>query len=119
MTAGRSTSRTATPPAWTCSTAIPRPGRYPAAGGSPRCPAGCPTGSRWTPKAACGWAAGGAADYRGLTPPGPPPGGPPACSAAPGLDTLYITTARENFTSADLAAQPHAGDIFACHPSTP
>jgi sugar lactone lactonase YvrE len=32
------------------------------------------------------------------------------------LSTLYITTARENFTPADLAAQPHAGDIFACTP---
>jgi sugar lactone lactonase YvrE len=32
------------------------------------------------------------------------------------LGTLYITTARENFTPADLAAQPHAGDIFACSP---
>lgn len=42
-----------------------------------------------------------------------------AAFGGPGLDTLYITTARENFTPADLAAQPHAGDIFACHPSTP
>ncbi len=33
-----------------------------------------------------------------------------------GLGTLYITTARENFTPADLRAQPHAGDIFACTP---
>ena len=32
------------------------------------------------------------------------------------LSTLYITTAREKFTPADLAAQPHAGDIFACTP---
>jgi sugar lactone lactonase YvrE len=32
------------------------------------------------------------------------------------LATLYITTAREDFTPADLAAQPHAGDIFACTP---
>jgi sugar lactone lactonase YvrE len=32
------------------------------------------------------------------------------------LSTLYITTARENFAPADLAAQPHAGDIFACTP---
>jgi len=32
------------------------------------------------------------------------------------LSTLYITTAGENFTPADLAAQPHAGDIFACTP---
>jgi sugar lactone lactonase YvrE len=32
------------------------------------------------------------------------------------LSTLYITTARENFTPADLRAQPHAGDIFACTP---
>jgi len=30
------------------------------------------------------------------------------------LGTLYITTARENFTPADLREQPHAGDIFAC-----
>jgi sugar lactone lactonase YvrE len=32
------------------------------------------------------------------------------------LGTLYITTARENFTPAEAAAQPHAGDIFACTP---
>jgi sugar lactone lactonase YvrE len=32
------------------------------------------------------------------------------------LSTLYITTARESFTLADLAGQPHAGDIFACTP---
>jgi sugar lactone lactonase YvrE len=32
------------------------------------------------------------------------------------LSTLYITTARESFTPADLAGQPHAGDIFACTP---
>jgi sugar lactone lactonase YvrE len=34
----------------------------------------------------------------------------------PGLDTLYITTARENMTAADLAAEPHAGDIFCAAP---
>jgi sugar lactone lactonase YvrE len=32
------------------------------------------------------------------------------------LSTLYITTARENLTPADLSAQPHAGDIFAVTP---
>ena len=32
------------------------------------------------------------------------------------LRTLYITTARENFTPADQREQPHAGDIFACTP---
>jgi sugar lactone lactonase YvrE len=32
------------------------------------------------------------------------------------LSTLYITTARENFTPARLAAEPHAGDIFRCAP---
>jgi sugar lactone lactonase YvrE len=32
------------------------------------------------------------------------------------LSTLYITTARENFTPDDLQAQPQAGDIFACTP---
>jgi sugar lactone lactonase YvrE len=32
------------------------------------------------------------------------------------LSTLYITTARENFTPDDLRAQPQAGDIFACTP---
>jgi D-xylonolactonase len=35
------------------------------------------------------------------------------------LSTLYITTARENFTAADPAAEPHAGDIFACTPGIP
>ncbi|MFY9932354.1 MAG: SMP-30/gluconolactonase/LRE family protein [Streptosporangiaceae bacterium] len=39
-----------------------------------------------------------------------------AAFGGPALDTLYITTARENFNPADLAAQPHAGDIFACTP---
>jgi len=32
------------------------------------------------------------------------------------FSTLYITTARENFTPADLREQPHAGDIFGCTP---
>jgi sugar lactone lactonase YvrE len=32
------------------------------------------------------------------------------------LATLYITTAREALTPAEVAAQPHAGDIFACAP---
>lgn len=32
------------------------------------------------------------------------------------LTTLYITTAREDLTAAEIAAQPHAGDIFACTP---
>jgi sugar lactone lactonase YvrE len=34
------------------------------------------------------------------------------------LSTLYITTARENLTQAEIAPQPHAGDIFACTPGT-
>jgi sugar lactone lactonase YvrE len=33
-----------------------------------------------------------------------------------GLRTLYITTARQHFTAADLREQPRAGDIFACVP---
>jgi sugar lactone lactonase YvrE len=32
------------------------------------------------------------------------------------LSTLYITTAREALTPAQVATQPHAGDIFACDP---
>jgi sugar lactone lactonase YvrE len=32
------------------------------------------------------------------------------------LDTLFITTAREDLTAADLREQPHAGDVFACTP---
>ena len=32
------------------------------------------------------------------------------------LATLYITTAREALTPAQVASQPHAGDIFACTP---
>jgi sugar lactone lactonase YvrE len=32
------------------------------------------------------------------------------------LSTLYITTAREDLTKAEVASQPHAGDIFACTP---
>jgi sugar lactone lactonase YvrE len=34
------------------------------------------------------------------------------------LSTLYITTAREALTPAQVASQPHAGDIFACDPGT-
>jgi sugar lactone lactonase YvrE len=32
------------------------------------------------------------------------------------LSTLYITTAREDFTPDHLREQPHAGDIFGCRP---
>jgi sugar lactone lactonase YvrE len=39
-----------------------------------------------------------------------------AAFGGPDLGTLYITTARENFTEADRRAEPHAGDIFACVP---
>ena len=35
------------------------------------------------------------------------------------LATLYITTAREDMSPAEVAAQPHSGDIFACVPGTP
>jgi sugar lactone lactonase YvrE len=35
------------------------------------------------------------------------------------LATLYITTAREDMTPAEVAAQPHSGDIFACAPGAP
>jgi sugar lactone lactonase YvrE len=34
----------------------------------------------------------------------------------PDLGVLYITTAREHLSAADLAAQPHAGDVFRCTP---
>ena len=40
-----------------------------------------------------------------------------AAFGGPDLATLYITTARENFTEADRQQEPHAGDIFACTPS--
>ena len=42
-----------------------------------------------------------------------------AAFGGPDLSTLYITTARENFTEADRQQQPHAGDIFACTPGVP
>jgi sugar lactone lactonase YvrE len=42
-----------------------------------------------------------------------------AAFGGPDLATLYITTARENFTEADRQQEPHAGDIFACTPSVP
>ncbi len=32
------------------------------------------------------------------------------------LATLYVTTALEGYTEADLREQPHAGDVFACTP---
>jgi sugar lactone lactonase YvrE len=34
------------------------------------------------------------------------------------LSTLYITTAREDLTPAEVATRPHSGDIFACTPGT-
>jgi sugar lactone lactonase YvrE len=46
----------------------------------------------------------------------------PACEVTsvafggPDLTILYITTAREHLTAAEIAAQPHAGDIFRCTP---
>jgi sugar lactone lactonase YvrE len=39
-----------------------------------------------------------------------------AALGGPDLGTLYITTAREGYTPANLADQPHAGDVFACTP---
>ena len=39
-----------------------------------------------------------------------------AAFGGPDFGTLYITTAWEGLTPADLAEQPHAGDIFACTP---
>lgn len=33
-----------------------------------------------------------------------------------GLDTLFITTAREGLSDTDLAAEPLAGGVFSCHP---
>ena len=42
-----------------------------------------------------------------------------AAFGGPDLATLYITTAREGLTPAELAEQPHAGDIFACNPGVP
>jgi sugar lactone lactonase YvrE len=39
-----------------------------------------------------------------------------AAFGGPDLGTLYITTAREDFTDAQLLAEPHAGDIFCCTP---
>jgi sugar lactone lactonase YvrE len=35
------------------------------------------------------------------------------------LRTLYITTARQRLTAAELEAQPHAGAVFAVRVSTP
>jgi sugar lactone lactonase YvrE len=42
-----------------------------------------------------------------------------AAFGGPDLGTLFITTAREGLTPAELAEQPHAGDIFACTPGVP
>jgi len=38
----------------------------------------------------------------------------PSCPAfgGPGLDTLYVTTAREDLSSAQLEREPHAGGVF-------
>lgn len=39
-------------------------------------------------------------------------------SCAFGGDVLYVTTARSGLAEAELAAQPHAGALFACRPGT-
>jgi sugar lactone lactonase YvrE len=39
-----------------------------------------------------------------------------AAFGGPNLDDLYITTAREGLTDAQLATEPHAGDLFVAHP---
>jgi sugar lactone lactonase YvrE len=39
-----------------------------------------------------------------------------AAFGGPNLDDLYITTAREGLDDAQLAAEPHAGDLFVAHP---
>lgn len=41
-----------------------------------------------------------------------------ACFGGPELDRLYITTARENFTDAQAAAEPTAGGIFVAEVGT-
>ncbi|MEM7406945.1 MAG: SMP-30/gluconolactonase/LRE family protein [Pseudomonadota bacterium] len=38
------------------------------------------------------------------------------CFGGAELDWLYISTAREHLSEADVAAQPHAGGIFRCRP---
>jgi len=38
------------------------------------------------------------------------------CFGGPGLDQLYITTARQGLSAAELAAQPTAGSIFRARP---
>ena len=42
-----------------------------------------------------------------------------AAFGGPDLATLYISTAWADLTPAARADQPHAGDIFACHPGVP
>ena len=39
-----------------------------------------------------------------------------AAFGGPNLDDLYITTARVRLDDAQLAAEPHAGDLFVAHP---
>jgi sugar lactone lactonase YvrE len=39
-----------------------------------------------------------------------------AAFGGPNLDDLYITTAREGLDDTQLAAEPHAGDLFVAHP---
>lgn len=39
-----------------------------------------------------------------------------ACFGGPALDRLFITTARENMTQADMAAYPHSGGVFVATP---
>lgn len=42
---------------------------------------------------------------------------PSSCAfGGPGLDTLFITTARQDLTDAQLSDQPLAGGLFACKP---
>ena len=40
------------------------------------------------------------------------------CFGGPGLDELYITTARRGLCSAELAGEPTAGSVFVCRPGS-
>ncbi len=74
----------------------------------------------WTPRGACGWLSGAATRCAGTPPAGellaelPVPVSQPSCPAfgGPDLADLYLTTAWEDMTEVQRAAEPLAGHVL-------
>ena len=124
MTARRSTTPTAAAAASTSSPAARTPASSASAAASSTSRRGIPDGLALDADGCLWLAVFGTGEVRRYTPAGdldtviPLPVDQPTSMAFGGddLSTLYITTAREDLTPAEVAAQPHSGDIFACTP---